>query len=54
MALAGAGFDVAIAARTVQTGEVREHSVTVRKSDTRPLPGSLQETAAMIEKEFGS
>jgi NAD(P)-dependent dehydrogenase (short-subunit alcohol dehydrogenase family) len=47
--LAGAGFDVAIAARTVQTGEAREHSVTVRKSDTRPLPGSLQETAQLIE-----
>ncbi len=49
VALAGAGFDVAIAARTVQTGEAREHSVTVRKSDTRPLPGSLQETAQLIE-----
>jgi len=49
VALAGAGFDVAIAARTVQTGEIREHSVTVRKSDTRPLPGSLQETAGLIE-----
>jgi len=49
VALAGAGFDVAVAARTVHTGEVREHSVTVRKSDTRPLPGSLQETAQLIE-----
>jgi NAD(P)-dependent dehydrogenase (short-subunit alcohol dehydrogenase family) len=49
VALAGVGFDVAIAARTVQTGEAREHSVTVRKSDTRPLPGSLQETAQLIE-----
>jgi NAD(P)-dependent dehydrogenase (short-subunit alcohol dehydrogenase family) len=49
VALAGAGFDVAISARTVQTGEVRELSVTVRKSDTRPLPGSLTETARLIE-----
>jgi NAD(P)-dependent dehydrogenase (short-subunit alcohol dehydrogenase family) len=49
VALAGAGFDVGISARTVQTGEVREHSVTVRKSDTRPLPGSLTETARLIE-----
>jgi NAD(P)-dependent dehydrogenase (short-subunit alcohol dehydrogenase family) len=49
VALAGAGFDVAIAARTVQTGEIREHSVTARKSDTSPLPGSLQETAELID-----
>jgi NAD(P)-dependent dehydrogenase (short-subunit alcohol dehydrogenase family) len=51
VALAGAGFDVAIAARTVQTGEIREHSVTARKSDTTPLPGSLQETAQLIEAQ---
>jgi NAD(P)-dependent dehydrogenase (short-subunit alcohol dehydrogenase family) len=50
IALAKAGFDVVIAARTVQPGEAREHSVTVRKSDTSPLPGSLQETAAVIEQ----
>lgn len=47
--LAHAGFDVAIAARTVSPGETREHSVTVRKSDDRPLPGSLAETAAEVE-----
>jgi NAD(P)-dependent dehydrogenase (short-subunit alcohol dehydrogenase family) len=47
--LAEAGFDVALAARTVSPGEIREHSVTVRKSDTRPLPGSLEETAAAVE-----
>ena len=45
LALAEAGFDVALAARTVTPGERREHSVTVRASDTTPLPGSLQETA---------
>jgi NAD(P)-dependent dehydrogenase (short-subunit alcohol dehydrogenase family) len=49
VALAGAGFDVAVAARTVRPGEAREHSVTVFDSDTRPLPGSLEETAGLIE-----
>jgi NAD(P)-dependent dehydrogenase (short-subunit alcohol dehydrogenase family) len=49
VALARSGFDVAITARTVQPGEQREHSSTVKQSDTTPLPGSLQETAAMIE-----
>lgn len=49
VALARAGFDVIIAARTLDPGEQREHSVTVRKSDTTPLPGSLRETAALIE-----
>ena len=46
--LAKAGFDVAITARTVQEGEEREHSSTTRKSDTRPLPGSLSTTAQLI------
>ena len=49
VSLAQAGFDVALAARTVAPGESREHSVTIRKSDTRPLPGSLEETAADVE-----
>jgi NAD(P)-dependent dehydrogenase (short-subunit alcohol dehydrogenase family) len=49
VALAEGGFDVAIAARTVHDGEAREHSPTVARSDTRPLPGSLAETAARIE-----
>ena len=47
--LAGAGFDVAVAARTVEEGEQREHSSTLRASDTSPLPGSLQSTAALVE-----
>jgi NAD(P)-dependent dehydrogenase (short-subunit alcohol dehydrogenase family) len=47
--LARAGFDVACTARTQREGEEREHSSTVRKSDTRPLPGSLATTAAEIE-----
>lgn len=47
--LAEAGFDVAITARTVHEGEQREHSSTLRDSDTTPLPGSLLGTVAAIE-----
>ena len=47
--LAKAGYDVAVTARTVHEGEEREHSSTVKKSDTRPLPGSLDATVALIE-----
>jgi NAD(P)-dependent dehydrogenase (short-subunit alcohol dehydrogenase family) len=47
--LAEAGFDVAITARTVTEGERREHSSTLRDSDTTALPGSLQGTAQLIE-----
>ncbi len=46
--LAKGGFDVAITARSVDEGEKREHSSTVRKSDTSPLPGSLTTTAEII------
>jgi NAD(P)-dependent dehydrogenase (short-subunit alcohol dehydrogenase family) len=46
--LARAGFDVALIARTVTEGERREHSSTVRQSDTSPLPGSLTATAAAV------
>jgi len=48
IALAEAGFDIAITARTVQEGEAREHSSTVTASDTSPLPGSLTGTADLI------
>jgi NAD(P)-dependent dehydrogenase (short-subunit alcohol dehydrogenase family) len=49
VALADAGFDVAIAARTVRKDqETQEHSQSIRKRDTRPLPGSLEETAELI------
>lgn len=51
--LAAAGFDVAITARTVTEGEQREHSSTLRESDTSALPGSLAGTAELIEKEGG-
>jgi NAD(P)-dependent dehydrogenase (short-subunit alcohol dehydrogenase family) len=49
IALADAGYDVAISARTVTSGTTREYSLTVHRSDTRVLPGSLEETAAEIE-----
>jgi NAD(P)-dependent dehydrogenase (short-subunit alcohol dehydrogenase family) len=42
--LAEAGFDVAITARTVNEGEEREHSSTVKASDRTPLRGSLNST----------
>jgi NAD(P)-dependent dehydrogenase (short-subunit alcohol dehydrogenase family) len=48
--LARAGFDVAIGARTMHEGEEREHSSTVARSDTRPLPGSLESTGALIDE----
>jgi NAD(P)-dependent dehydrogenase (short-subunit alcohol dehydrogenase family) len=48
--LAAAGHDVAIGARTVHEGEEREHSSTLARSDTRPLPGSLDATGALIEE----
>jgi NAD(P)-dependent dehydrogenase (short-subunit alcohol dehydrogenase family) len=47
--LARAGFDVALTARTVSEGEPREHSSTLRASNTKPLPGSLATTAALVE-----
>ncbi len=53
IALAKSGHDVAISARTVKAGESRENTLTIHKSDTRPLPGSLEETAAAIEAAGG-
>jgi NAD(P)-dependent dehydrogenase (short-subunit alcohol dehydrogenase family) len=46
--LAQGGFDVAINARTIEEGERREHSSTVKRSDTSPLPGSLNSTAQLM------
>jgi NAD(P)-dependent dehydrogenase (short-subunit alcohol dehydrogenase family) len=48
VALAQAGFDVAIMARTLKEGEAREHSSTLKASDMSPLPGSLSSTAALV------
>ena len=47
LSLAKGGFDLAITARTLEEGESREHSITVKKSDTSPLPGSLNSTAEL-------
>ena len=44
IALADAGFDVAITARTVREGE----GVATDDPDRRPLPGSLESTASEI------
>jgi NAD(P)-dependent dehydrogenase (short-subunit alcohol dehydrogenase family) len=49
--LAEAGYDIAITARTVTEGEQREHSPTVKRSDTSALPGSLDSTAALVEQK---
>jgi len=51
--LARAGFDVALTARTLQEGEQREHSSTLQRSDTSPLPGSLEMTAQAVEQAGG-
>jgi NAD(P)-dependent dehydrogenase (short-subunit alcohol dehydrogenase family) len=51
--LAQGGFDVAITARTIEEGEQREHSSTVKKSDTTPLPGSLTSTADAVRAAGG-
>ncbi len=48
--LARAGFDVALTARTLHEGERREHSSTLQRSDTSPLPGSLAMTAQAVEQ----
>src|SRR5215467_917989 len=46
--LARRGFDLVLTARTVRGRERLEHSSTVRKSLTDPLPGSLEQTAAEV------
>lgn len=46
--LARRGFDLVLTARTVTGNERYEHSSTVRKSSTAPLPGSLDETAGEV------
>jgi NAD(P)-dependent dehydrogenase (short-subunit alcohol dehydrogenase family) len=44
--LAKRGFDLVLTARTVTGQERYEHSSTVKKSSSDPLPGSLEATAA--------
>ncbi|HXY94027.1 MAG TPA: SDR family oxidoreductase [Acidimicrobiia bacterium] len=46
--LATAGYDVALTARTVHEGDAHEHSSTLKRSDTSPLPGSLDSTADLV------
>jgi len=46
LAFARAGFDVAISARTLDEGESHAHAL--RNADGKPLPGSLNGTAAAI------
>ena len=52
--LAAAGFKIAITARTVQEGEQREHSSTLKDTDLSVLPGSLMGTVELIEKDGGT
>jgi NAD(P)-dependent dehydrogenase (short-subunit alcohol dehydrogenase family) len=46
--LARRGFDLVLTARTVTGRERLEHSSTVKKSLTDPLPGSLEQTAREV------
>jgi len=46
--LADAGYDLALTARTVHEGDAHEHSSTLARSDTSPLPGSLDSTAELV------
>ena len=46
--LARRGFDLVLTARTVTGAERHEHSPTVHRSVTTPLPGSLEQTAAEV------
>ena len=47
--LARRGFNLVLTARTVTGQERYEHSSTVKKSVTRQLPGSLDQTAREVE-----
>jgi NAD(P)-dependent dehydrogenase (short-subunit alcohol dehydrogenase family) len=47
--LAKRSFDLVLTARTVTGQEKYEHSATVKKSATEPLPGSLERTAMEVE-----
>ncbi len=52
LALARAGYDVVVSARTVTRGETRDNALTIHRTDLRPLPGSLAETAQAV-RELG-
>ena len=54
LALAEAGYDVVITARTVVPGEKYDYGSTVVDSGTpRSMPGSLEETATLIRERGG-
>ncbi len=46
VAMAKAGFNVVLTARTLQKGEKHQHMLTT--TDGEPLPGSLEETAQIV------
>jgi len=48
VALARAGYDVAISARSLEEGERHEHGNRAGAEDDRPLPGSLATTAKAV------
>jgi len=46
--LARRDFDVVVTARTVRPGDYFEYSSTLKRKASKPLPGSLEETAAEV------
>ena len=46
--LAERGYDVVLTARTLAPGETHDHGNKAGEPDLRPLPGSLEETAAAV------
>ncbi len=48
--LAERGFDVVLTARTLTKGETHDHANKAGLPDLRPLPGSLEETAAAVRE----
>lgn len=51
LALAEAGFDVVVTARTVRAGEAHDYSASSAEAGTlMALPGSIEETAKLVEE----
>jgi NAD(P)-dependent dehydrogenase (short-subunit alcohol dehydrogenase family) len=48
--LAEHGFDIVLTARTLARGETHDHGNRAGEPDYRPLPGSLEETAAAVRE----
>lgn len=52
VALAEAGYDVVVTARTLRPGEARDYAVSSAEAGTpTALPGSVEETAALVEEK---